>query len=149
MFGIVVAHLPVRTSYNHTTRPFKSERADYSAITTWGIFEPVDGDGEAIILLDAVGRWDFPELKEIAQDLYTEFDPDMVLIERRPVVCRSPKNCGEWGCLSRPLPLREGRKFTDECLCAFFESGMQGPDMNFAEEVLKNVPISTVNMMTG
>ena len=31
----------------------KSERADYSAITTWGIFEPVDGDGEAIILLDA------------------------------------------------------------------------------------------------
>ena len=32
----------------------KSDRADYSAITTWGIFEPVDGEGEAIVLLDAV-----------------------------------------------------------------------------------------------
>ena len=38
----------------------------------------------AIILLDAQrGRWDFPELKEIAKELYDEFDPDMVLIEQK------------------------------------------------------------------
>ena len=44
MFGIVVTHLPVRISYNHTTRLFtKNERSDYSAITTWGIFTPIEG----------------------------------------------------------------------------------------------------------
>ena len=39
-----------------------SERADMSAITTWGVFEP-DDDSIGIILLDAMrGRWEFPEL---------------------------------------------------------------------------------------
>ena len=60
----------------------KKETADYSAITTWGVFSPSDGAGEAIILLDAQkGRWDFPELKAVAQEQYNEFEPDMVLIE--------------------------------------------------------------------
>jgi hypothetical protein len=45
----------------------KKETADYSAITTWGVFEPEEGAGEHIILLDArKGRWNFPELKEVA-----------------------------------------------------------------------------------
>ena len=49
----------------------KSERADYSAITTWGIFYPDEGDEPAIILLDAEkGRWEFPELKDAALRLY-------------------------------------------------------------------------------
>jgi len=60
----------------------KKETADYSAITTWGVFTPSDGAGEAIILLDAQkGRWDFPELKAVAQEQYNDFEPDMVLIE--------------------------------------------------------------------
>ena len=62
----------------------KSERADYSAITTWGIFYPDEGDEPAIILLDAEkGRWEFPELKDAALRLYNEYDPDMVLIEQK------------------------------------------------------------------
>jgi phage terminase large subunit-like protein len=45
----------------------KKETADYSAITTWGIFDPEDGTEQAIILLDANRyRVDFPELKKIA-----------------------------------------------------------------------------------
>ena len=36
------------------------ETADYSAITTWGVFKPSDGAPESIMLLDAKrGRWDF------------------------------------------------------------------------------------------
>ena len=66
---------------SYDTAYSKSERADYSAITTWGIFQPEEGEAEAIILLDAQrGRWDFPELKEVAYNLYNEFDPDMILI---------------------------------------------------------------------
>ena len=30
----------------------KKESADYSAITTWGVFEPEDGSGKALILSD-------------------------------------------------------------------------------------------------
>jgi hypothetical protein len=39
----------------------KKETADYSAITTWGVFNPGDGMADGIILLNAErGRWDFP-----------------------------------------------------------------------------------------
>ena len=46
----------------------KRETADYSAITTWGVFYPNEGgSGPNLILLDSKkGRWEFPELKEIA-----------------------------------------------------------------------------------
>ena len=60
----------------------KKETADYSAITTWGVFSPGDGMADAIILLNAErGRWDFPELKAVAYEAYREYDPDMVLVE--------------------------------------------------------------------
>ena len=43
----------------------KKETADYSAITTWGVFEPKEDGDQHLIMLDAKkGRWSFPELKE-------------------------------------------------------------------------------------
>ncbi len=62
----------------------KKQSADFSAISTWGVFRPSDGAPDSIILLDAQkGRWDFPELKEIAMKEYRYWDPDMVLIEAK------------------------------------------------------------------
>ena len=62
----------------------KKETADYSAITTWGIFQPEEGGPEHIILLDArKGRWDFPELKSTAKEEYKYWEPDMVIIEAK------------------------------------------------------------------
>jgi predicted phage terminase large subunit-like protein len=62
----------------------KKETADYSAITTWGIFKPEDGGPDNIILLDARrGRWNFPELKEIAFEEHEYWEPDMVLVEAK------------------------------------------------------------------
>jgi predicted phage terminase large subunit-like protein len=62
----------------------KKETADYSAITTWGIFEPEEGGPDNIILLDARrGRWNFPELKEVAYEECQYWDPDMVIIEKK------------------------------------------------------------------
>ena len=62
----------------------KKETADYSAITTWGIFDPEDGTGDNIILMDARrDRWNFPELKEVAFEEHEYWEPDMVLVEAK------------------------------------------------------------------
>ena len=63
----------------------KKETADYSAITTWGVFYPQEiGGSPALILLDVKkGRWDFPELKVIAQEQYNFWEPETVIIEAK------------------------------------------------------------------
>ncbi len=62
----------------------KKETADYSAITTWGVFKPEEGGPDNIVLLDAQrGRWNFPELKEKAFDEHEYWEPDMVIIEAK------------------------------------------------------------------
>ena len=62
----------------------KKETADYSAITTWGVFEPHSNGEQHLIMLDAKkGRWNFPELKTIAQEEYEYWEPDMMLIEAK------------------------------------------------------------------
>lgn len=62
----------------------KKETADYSAITTWGIFHPDEGPETHLILLASVkGRWDFPELKQVAKRELHKFDPDSVIIEAK------------------------------------------------------------------
>ncbi len=60
------------------------ETADYSAITTWGIFFPQEDGKPAMILLDALkGKYDFPELKAIAMDQYKYWEPETVIIEAK------------------------------------------------------------------
>jgi len=62
----------------------KKETADFSAISTWGVFRPSEDAPDSIILLDCQkGRWDFPDLKRIAQEEYKYWEPDMVLIEAK------------------------------------------------------------------
>ena len=62
----------------------KRESADYSAITTWGVFYPEEGGPANIILVDAQrGRWDFPELRRVALEEFKYWEPEMVLIEAK------------------------------------------------------------------
>ena len=62
----------------------KSTRADYSACTTWGVFQNEETGRYNLILLDAIrGKWEFPELKERAKEYYLEWEPDVCLIEAR------------------------------------------------------------------
>ena len=69
---------------SYDTAYSKKETADFSAITTWGVFYPNQDSGPNIILLDVKrGRWDFPELKRIAKDEYKQWNPDNVLIEAK------------------------------------------------------------------
>lgn len=69
---------------SYDTAYSKKETADFSVITTWGVFSPTEDSGANIILLDVKrGRWDFPELKRIARDEYKYWQPDNVLIEAK------------------------------------------------------------------
>jgi predicted phage terminase large subunit-like protein len=69
---------------SYDTAYSKKETADYSVITTWGVFVPDQDSGPNIILLDVKkGRWDFPELKRIAREEYKNWNPDNVLIEAK------------------------------------------------------------------
>jgi predicted phage terminase large subunit-like protein len=65
----------------------KSNRADYSACTTWGVFFKIDSGGfevAHIILLDAYKeRLEFPELKQKALELYKEWEPDACIVEKK------------------------------------------------------------------
>ena len=135
---------PPQVSYiiqSYDTAYSKSERADFSAITTWGIFNPIEGESEAIILLDAQrGRWDFPELKDVAHRLYTEYDPDMVLIEQKATGTPLTHELRRMGIPVTPFtPSRGADKFTRMNACApVFESGMVWrPDTRFADEVVE------------
>ena len=62
----------------------KKETADYSAITTWGVFRPNDDTQPSLILLDAKrGRWNFPELKKEAMEGYKYWEPEVVIVEAK------------------------------------------------------------------
>ena len=63
----------------------KSERSDYSACTTWGVFyKDEDYNDPNIILLDAFKeRLEFPELKASALRHYKEWEPDAFIVEAK------------------------------------------------------------------
>jgi predicted phage terminase large subunit-like protein len=63
----------------------KSQRADYSAGTTWGIFyNDEDRGAPNIILLDTYRkRAEYPDLKRDVLEKYKEYEPDGVLIEKK------------------------------------------------------------------
>ena len=63
----------------------KNERSDYSACTTWGVFEMNENPEDVhIILLDAHNeRLEFPELKKRAMELYKEWEPDSFIVEAK------------------------------------------------------------------
>ena len=63
----------------------KTQRADYSAGTTWGIFtNHKDGNRPNIILLNTYKkRVEFPELKKDVMEEYKAYEPDTIIIEKK------------------------------------------------------------------
>ena len=69
---------------SYDTAFLKKQTADYSAITTWGVFRETDDSPQSIILIDALkGRYEFPELKKLAYEQYMYWKPETVLIEAK------------------------------------------------------------------
>ena len=119
----------------------KKESADYSAITTWGVFYPDEDSPAHLMLLDAFKeRLEFPELRKEALEQYNYWKPDTVIIEAKasglpltyelrkvgiPVINFTPsKGQDKYARVSSVSPM--------------FESGMiWAPDEKFAEEVIE------------
>jgi len=119
----------------------KKETADYSAITTWGIFSP-DEHRPALILLDAQrGRWDFPELKEVAHKEYNYWEPEMVLIEAKSSGMPLSDELRRSGIpVTNYTPTRGNDKTTRvNAVSPMFEAGMiyYPEGRRFAEEVIE------------
>lgn len=69
----------------------KKEKADYSVLQVWGIFNNVETDSRgtelyiphAILLANRRGRWEYPELHKEAQELVRKYEPDRIIIENK------------------------------------------------------------------
>ena len=119
----------------------KKETADYSAITTWGVFKPNEYGPDSIILMDAQrGRWDFPELKAKALEEYKYWEPDMVLIEAKATGTPLTDELRNIGIpVVNYTPSKGKDKHTRMHMVApIFESGkVWAPEKRFSEEVIE------------
>jgi len=61
-----------------------NNRADYNALTTWGVFFNEEVNNYNIILLNAIKkRLEFPELKKLCLEEYKEWQPDAFMVEKK------------------------------------------------------------------
>ena len=135
---------------SYDTAFLKSEMADYSAITTWGVFYPegrlggeeiYNGDAPHIILLDVVkGKYNFPELKGQAFKQYEHWEPDVVVIEGKASGMPLTQELRNLGIpVQNYTPSKGNDKVARVNSCApLFESGMVWyPDTNWAKDVIE------------
>jgi predicted phage terminase large subunit-like protein len=61
-----------------------NNRADYNALTTWGVFFNEETNNFNIILLNSIKkRMEFPELKKLCIEEYKEWEPDAFIVEKK------------------------------------------------------------------
>jgi len=126
---------------SYDTAFLKKESADFSAITTWGLFYPDQDSPLNLLLLDAVkGRYEFPELRRRALQQYKYWQPETVIIEAKasglpltyelrqmdiPVINFTPSKGND-------------KHVRVNSVAPLFESGMVwAPEQKFAEEVIE------------
>jgi predicted phage terminase large subunit-like protein len=122
----------------------KRETADYSAITTWGVFYPNEGGSQPnLILLDSKkGRWDFPELKGVALDQYKFWEPDTVIVEAKASGMPLTHELRNMGIpVVNFTPSRGNDKISRvHAVSPLFEAGMVwAPDETWALELIEEV----------
>jgi predicted phage terminase large subunit-like protein len=126
---------------SYDTAFLKKETADYSAITTWGVFYPTEDQPANLLLLDAVkGRYEFPELRRLALQQYKYWQPESVIVEAKasglpltyelrqmdiPVINFTPSKGND-------------KHARVNAVAPLFESGMiWAPEQKFADEVIE------------
>jgi predicted phage terminase large subunit-like protein len=61
-----------------------NNRADYNALTTWGVFFNEETNNYNIILLNSIKkRMEFPDLKKLVLEEYKEWEPDAFMVEKK------------------------------------------------------------------
>jgi predicted phage terminase large subunit-like protein len=126
---------------SYDTAFLKKESADYSAITTWGVFYPNQDSPANLILLDAVKeRLEFPELRKKAMEQYRYWNPETVIIESKASGLPLTYELRKMGI---PVINFSPSKGNDKharvnAVAPIFESGLiWAPDEKWAEEVVE------------
>jgi len=126
---------------SYDTAFLKKETADYSAITTWGVFYPNEDSPANLILLDAIKeRMEFPELRRRALEQYKYWNPESVIVEQKASGTPLTHELRQMDIpVSTFTPSRGNDKHVRVNSCApLFESGMiWAPEQRFAEEVIE------------
>lgn len=121
-----------------------SDKSNYSACTTWGVFYHPDDRGVDIpnlILLDCLNKkLEFPELKRAAVDLYKLYDPDSIIIEAKSAGAPLAQELRSMGIpLQTYTPSRGNDKITRvNAIADIFASGIVwAPPTRWAEEAIE------------
>ena len=127
---------------SYDTAFMKKETADFSAITTWGVFYPdQDSKTTALILVDAEkGRWEFPELRRKALALYKFWSPESVVVEAKASGLPLTHELRQMGIpVLNFTPSRGNDKHARvNAVAPLFESKLiWAPDDKFAQEVIE------------
>ena len=126
---------------SYDTAFLKKETADYSAITTWGVFQPNDDSPPNLILLDALkDRLEFPELRKTALEQYRYWNPETVIIESKASGLPLTYELRKMGIpVINYTPSKGNDKHARvNAVAPLFESGViWAPDHKFAEEVIE------------
>jgi len=122
----------------------KNERSDYSACTTWGVFNLNEDENDVnVILLDAFQkRMEFPELKQRAFEHYKEWEPDAFVVEAKAAGAPLIFELRAMGIVvSEYTPSRGNDKFVRiNSVADLFRSGkVWAPDTRWAREVVENM----------
>jgi predicted phage terminase large subunit-like protein len=126
---------------SYDTAFLKKESADYSAITTWGVFYPDQDSPPNLILLDAVKeRLEFPELRKKAMEQYRYWNPETVIIESKASGMPLTYELRKMGIpVINFTPSKGNDKHARvNAVAPIFESGLiWAPDEKWAEEVVE------------
>ena len=126
---------------SYDTAFLKKESADYSAITTWGVFYPTEDSGPNLILLDALKkRLEFPELRREALQQYYYWRPDSVVVESKASGLPLTFELRKMGIpVINFTPSKGNDKHSRvNAVAPLFESGqIWAPEADFAEEVIE------------
>jgi predicted phage terminase large subunit-like protein len=126
---------------SYDTAFLKKETADFSAITTWGVFYPNPDSGPNLILLDAIKeRLEFPELRRRALEQYHYWKPESVVIESKASGLPLTYELRKMGIpVINFTPSKGNDKHSRiNAVAPLFESGqIWAPEAAFAEEVIE------------
>ena len=126
---------------SYDTAFLKKESADFSAITTWGVFYPDQDSPPNLILLDALKeRLEFPELKKEAYEQYKYWNPETVIVEAKASGLPLTYELRKMGIpVINFTPSKGNDKHARvNAVAPLFESGViWAPDEKFAEEVIE------------
>ena len=135
----------------------KHNRADFTAITVWGVFfnegakldeegnrDDKNAEGYNIILLNSIKkRVEFPELKQLALEIYNEWDPDAFIVEKKSNGAALYQELRRMGIIVQEYTPHRGSGDKTARLNSVADIVMSGlvwvPQTRWAEEVVEEV----------